>query len=118
MRKFLIVIAAIYAMCSFASHNRHVASWPENIRYVLNEVEVKPFVDDDGWILIGEVNAHSYGKENIKCNLYVREIAHRLIYRIEYNGKFYSVTKAHPNDDKDHQYCFTLNEVAYWFEVQ
>ena len=46
---------------------------------------------DEEWILIGEVTLSEYNNNSgtIKANLYVREIAKNLIYRVEYKGSYY-----------------------------
>ena len=63
------------------SLNKSSLLYPQNI------------VVDDDWILIGEMDLFYYADRwcTIKANLYVREIAQKLIYRVAYNNKFYTV---------------------------
>lgn len=72
-------------------------------------------IADDDWILIGEVTLSNYNNssEIIKANLYVREIAHNLIYRVEYKGSYYS-TRWH---DYSQTYHVTINEKTYRCDV-
>ena len=47
---------------------------------------------NDDWVLLGEVTLSNYdsGYEPIIAKLHVREIAKKLIYRVEYQGEFYA----------------------------
>lgn len=70
---------------------------------------------DEDWILIGEVTLSNYNNssETIKANLYVREVANNLIYRVEYQGTYYA-TKWHDNSNTYH---VTINEKTYRCDV-
>lgn len=70
---------------------------------------------DDNWILIGEVTLSNYNNssETIKANLYVREIANNLIYRVEYQGSYYA-TRWH---DYSNTYHVTINGITYRCDV-
>lgn len=70
---------------------------------------------DDDWILIGEVTLSNYNNstETIKANLYVREIAKKLIYRVEYQGSYYA-TRWH---DYSQTFHVTINEKTYRCDV-
>lgn len=70
---------------------------------------------DDDWILIGEVTLFNYNNssETIKANLYVREIAQNLIYRVEYQGSYYA-TRWH---DYSQTYHVTINGKTYRCDV-
>lgn len=67
------------------------------------------------WILIGEVTLSNYNNssETIKANLYVREVANNLIYRVEYQGTYYA-TRWH---DYSNTYHVTINEKTYRCDV-
>ena len=56
------------------------------------------------------------GGERLKANLYIREVAHKIIYRIEYNGKFYAVKKVH--SDSDTWFSVIIDDKYYTFYVQ
>lgn len=69
---------------------------------------------DEDWILIGEVTLSNYNTgETIKGNLYVREIANKLIYRVEYQGSYYA-TRWH---DSFQIYLVTINGKNYKCDV-
>ena len=70
---------------------------------------------DDDWILIGEVTLSNYNNssETIKANLYAREIAKNLIYRVEYQGSYYA-TRWHDNSQTYH---ITINGKTYKCDV-
>lgn len=70
---------------------------------------------DDDWILIGEVTLSNYNNssETIKANLYVREFAKNLIYRVEYQGSYYA-TRWH---DYSNTYHVTINGITYRCDV-
>lgn len=70
---------------------------------------------DENWILIGEVTLSNYNNssETIKANLYVREIANNLIYRVEYQGTYYA-TRWH---DYSKTYHVTINGITYRCDV-
>ena len=69
---------------------------------------------EDDWILIGEVTLSKYnGIGKIKANLYVREIAKKLIYRVEYQGAYYSTRWA----ENIKTYLVTINENSYICDV-
>lgn len=70
---------------------------------------------DDDWILIGEVTLSNYNNssETIKANLYVREVAKNLIYRVEYQGTYYA-TRWH---DFSQTYHITINGKTYRCDV-
>lgn len=70
---------------------------------------------DDDWILIGEVTLSNYynSSETIKANLYVREVANNLIYRVEYEGSYYA-TRWH---DYSNTYHVTINDKTYRCDV-
>lgn len=70
---------------------------------------------EEDWILIGEVtlsNIHGYS-DTIIAQLYVREIANKLIYRVGYKGDFYS-TRWH---DESKTYRVTVNGKTYRCDV-
>ncbi len=70
---------------------------------------------NDDWILLGETTLATYSSDTspINAKLYVREIAKKLIYRVEYQGQFYA-TQWH----KDSQtYYVTINGKTYKCEV-
>lgn len=70
---------------------------------------------DENWILIGEVTLsnNNNSSETIKANLYVREIANNLIYRVEYQGTYYA-TRWH---DYSKTYHVTINGITYRCDV-
>ena len=70
---------------------------------------------EDDWILIGEVTLSNYNNssETIKVNLYVREVANNLIYRVEYQGTYYA-TRWH---DYSNTYHVTINGITYRCDV-
>lgn len=70
---------------------------------------------DDDWVLIGEVTLSNFNNssETIKANLYVREIANNLIYRVEYQGTYYA-TRWHDNSQTYH---ITINDKTYRCDV-
>lgn len=70
---------------------------------------------DDDWILIGEVTLSNYNNssETIKANLYVRDVAKNLIYRVEYQGSYYA-TRWH---DYSKTYHVTINGITYRCDV-
>ena len=72
-------------------------------------------VEDDGWILIGEVTmTHVFYRDStIKADLYVREIAHSVIYRIEYGGKYYSVKSCYYIDGTLSHYETVIGKITY-----
>lgn len=107
-----------------------ISSWPTNTgttplctgTYSSESSMVK---DDDGWILIGEVSLHTrntywdekhehlYYYPDIKANLYVREIAHSVIYRIGYGGKYYAVKSCYKSDGTIECYQTVIGEITY-----
>lgn len=70
---------------------------------------------NDEWILLGEVTLSNYytGYEPITAKLYVREIAKKLIYRVEYQGEFYA-TRWHDVSKTHH---VTINGKTYRCDV-
>lgn len=81
----------------------------------LSEQNSNETTEDDGWIIIGEVtlsNIHQYS-DTIIAQLYVREIANKLIYRVGYKGDFYS-TRWH---DDSKTYHVTVNGKTYKCDV-
>ena len=70
---------------------------------------------EDDWILIGEVTLSNYNNssETIKANLYVREVANNLIYRVEYQSTYYA-TRWH---DYSNTYHVTINGITYKCDV-
>lgn len=91
-----------------------LSSWsyaPKNLN--LQQLSTAEVGDD--WILIGEVTLSNYNNssETIKANLYVREVANNLIYRVEYQGTYYA-TRWH---DYSNTYHVTINEKTYRCDV-
>lgn len=69
-----------YSMEAYAPQQKTVTNTDKSVE--------KKSDDAAGWILIGEVEL--IGRSNIKANLYVRALANRIFYRIEYAGKYYA----------------------------
>ncbi len=84
--------------------------------YTIPEERINTFSEvNDDWILLGEVTLSNYysGYEPIIAKLYVREIARKLIYRVEYQGDFYA-TSWH---DDSKTYHVTINSKTYRCDV-
>ncbi len=84
--------------------------------YTFSEERINTFIEvNDDWILLGEVTLFNYytGGEPIIAKLYVREIAKKLIYRVEYQGEFYA-TRWH---DGSKTYHVTINSKTYRCDV-
>lgn len=124
--KRVCIISLLYAICltSMAvtccpSVHSVSCSYIETCSLDTNRV-----ADDDGWILVGEVELKTwktyesekdhktYRYPNIKANLYIREIAHSVIYRIEYGGKYYAV-KTETNSNGEHKHYATIDDITY-----
>lgn len=110
MKKYLstlllitISIVSIVTLCSW--------SYSKN----LDTQQLFVIGTDDEWILIGEVTLSNYyeSSETIKANLYVREVANNLIYRVEYQGAYYA-TRWH---DYSKTYHVTINDKTYRCDV-
>ena len=125
MKKILFVTFALMLTANmFAKQSWPAQSWPEH-RWSQHLVELNnsgetPAGDDD-WILVGEVVlsvSYRQVSNTVKANLYIREVANKIIYRIEYNGKFYAVGKGYNKVDNDTYYYVTIGNVTYYFNVQ
>lgn len=84
--------------------------------YSFPDARVSAYTEvNDDWILLGEVTLSNYysGYEPIIAKLYVREIAKKLIYRVEYQGEYYA-TRWH-EDSKT--YHVTINGKTYRCDV-
>lgn len=110
----LLLTVNSFAIASCPTDSCPIASWPDTFTNILSHENA---ANDDDWILVGEVVLRNVSP-NLKANLYIREVAHKIIYRIEYNGKFYVVVKQLPNDDNDKVYMVTINGKTYHFDVQ
>lgn len=91
-----------------------MSSWSYN-PIVPVSAHVSEDTADDNWILIGEVTLSNYNNssETIKANLYVREVANSLIYRVEYQSSYYA-TRWH---DYSNTYHVTINGTTYRCDV-
>lgn len=73
---------------------------------------------DDEWIFIGEISLHrgtpgTMGYEQLPTKLYVREIAKKLVYRVEYNGKYYA-----PRFDASNKtYSVTIDKITWRCDI-
>ena len=109
MKRFLFT--AIFTSMSFIN-----VMTADIIPYSYSEGRVNTFskVNDD-WIFLGEVTLSNYssGYEPIIAKLYVREIARKLIYRVEHQGVFYA-TIWHDNSKTYH---VTINSKTYICDV-
>lgn len=89
---------------------------PITLPYSVPEERVNAFSEaNDDWVLLGEVtlsNCHP-GNESIIAKLHVREIAKKLIYRVEYQGEFYASTW----HDESSTYHVTINGQTYRCDV-
>ena len=113
MKRFCIIsLLSTICLSSLA-----VTSWPtsHSVSYSCIEtfsLDTNRVKDDDGWILVGEVELIAWQTPNIKANLYIREIAHSVIYRIEYGGKYYAV-KTETYGNGEHKHYATINDITY-----
>lgn len=110
MRRFFLL--AIFTCLSFINV---MTAW-SNTPYSFPEERINTFAEvNDDWILLGEVTLSNYysGYEPIIAKLYVREIAKKLIYRVEYQGEFYA-TRWH---DDSKTYHVTINGKTYRCDV-
>lgn len=115
MKKICTITILAVVTFTFAS----VPSLPANSYFMpvctgSSSLDISRVVEDDGWILIGEVTLSNYylGNEPIVAKLYVREIAKKLIYRVEYQGVFYA-TRWH---EKSNTYHVTINGETYIYD--
>jgi len=118
----LVLVALLLTVNLFAIANRPtdswpIASWPTIFSNTLN-LSNENTTNDDEWILVGEIVLYQYGHADLKANLYIREVAHKIIYRIEYSGKFYAASNSYPEDDKNTTYDVTINDKKYYFYIQ
>ncbi len=84
--------------------------------YSFPDEKVSDFTEvNDDWILLGEVVLSNYnpGYEPIIAKLHVREIAKKLIYRVEYQGEFYATRWK----DDSKTYLVTINGKTYRCDV-
>ena len=111
MKKSLFTLSLIMAL---ATTIISLCSW-DYAPLELTSYNSTNITADDDWILIGEVTLSNYynSRETVKANLYVREIAQNLIYRLEYQGSFYA-TRWH-NDSNT--YHVTINGITYRCDV-
>lgn len=125
MKRIALVLVALlltinlFAIASWPTDSWPVASWPTTFSNTHN-LSNENATNDDEWILVGEV-VLTYFKDyedTLKANLYIREVAHKIIYRIEYNGKFYAIRKFYQEDDRDTRYLVTIEDKSYFFHVQ
>ena len=109
MKKYLLSILLIFSsICSIK------AVCPISFERNMFTKAIGNNVNEDEWIFIGEVTLSRYnGSETIKANLYVREIAKKLIYRVEYQGINYATRWA----DNIKTYLVTINEKTYVCDV-
>lgn len=106
-----LIIIAVVMICVTAN----IAATNIMMESNLSEQNSNKTTEDDGWIIIGEVtlsNIHQYS-DTIIAQLYVREIANKLIYRVGYKGDFYS-TRWH---DDSKTYHVTVNGKTYRCDV-
>jgi hypothetical protein len=110
----LLLTVNSFAIASCPTDSCPIASWPDTCQFILSNENV---TDDDGWILVGEVRLHYWrnAEGDLIADLYIREVAHKIIYRIQYNGKFYAVTK---DDREDTKYWVNVDQKSYFFNVQ
>lgn len=112
----LLLAVNSFAIVSWPTDSWPIASWPETCQIILSNENV---TDDDGWILVGEVRLYPRGRGNAKgeliADLYIREVANKIIYRIKYNETYYAVQKSN-SDEKG--YFATIGDGTYYFEVQ
>lgn len=107
-----IFLTAIFTCLSFLNVMTASSITP----YSFSEEWINAFSEpNDDWILLGEVTLSNYylGYEPIIAKLYVREIAKKLIYRVEYRGEFYA-TRWH---DDSKSYHVTINGKTYRCDV-
>lgn len=125
MKKILFVTFSLMLTASvFSKQSWPVQSWPKH-SWSQNLVELNNSggtpTSDDGWILVGEMllsTSYRQVSNTVTANLYIREVANKIIYRIEYNGKFYAVGKGYNKVDNDTYYYVTIGKVTYFFNVQ
>ena len=123
-KMFFIIFVLMLTVNSFAKQSWPMESCPEYC-WFQNLVEQnnreKNLTNDDDWILVGEVllsDGYRQAQKQIKANLYIREVANKIIYRIEYNGKFYAVSKSYSQATNETYYYVTIGNETYYFHVQ
>ena len=103
-----VSVTAIFALCSW--DNAPLKSSASSSTYLITT--------DDDWILIGEISLYTgipgtVGYKQLPARLYVRTLADKLIYRVEYNGKYY----APRFDASTKTHSVTINEITYRCDV-
>lgn len=80
--------------------------------------------EDNRWIQIGEVTCYPQkgNGERIYGNLQMMEIGDKIVYRLEYNGQYYSIRHNHyesrtrqigTNSHEVNEYLVSINGVSY-----
>lgn len=123
-KMFFATLALVFSISAFAKHSWPMGSlleqsWSLNLLELNNSGET--LAGDDDWILVGEVVlsvSYRQVSNTVKANLYIREVANKIIYRIEYNGNFYAVGKGYNEVDNVTYYYVTIGNVTYYFNVQ
>ena len=74
---------------------------------------------DEGWILIGTVDLkNSNGNTICSGQLYIREVAQSLIYRVKYNEGNYSASPTNKTlKGDDNEYYVTIGGLTLYFKV-
>ena len=124
-KMFFATLALVFSISAFAKHSWPMGSLLEQ-SWSLNLLEQnnceKTLAGDDDWILVGEVRLsvsyRNFLNNGVRANLYIREVANKIIYRIEYNGNFYAVGKGYNEVDNVTYYYVTIGNVTYYFNVQ
>ena len=110
MRRFILI--AILTCLSFL---QTMTVW-STIPCAFSERAVNALSEaNDDWVLLGEITLSNYNQssDTIIAKLYVREIAKKLIYRVEYHGELYA-TRWH---DYSKTYHVTINGKTYRCDV-
>lgn len=105
MRRYIIV-TALFIVTSLAWS----ATW-QPLCLHNSEAIIAKRAEGEEWILLGETPLSNYSQNDdvITAKLYLREIATKLIYRVEYQGRFYATRW----DKELKSLLVTINEYTY-----
>lgn len=110
MRRYIIA-TALFIVTSLAWS----ATWLPLCLPNAEALQVAVRTEDDDWILLGETPLSNYYQNDdvITAKLYLREIATKIIYRVEYQARYYATRW-----DKDSKSLIvTINEKTYKCDV-
>lgn len=103
MQLKLITLAAIVFLSAAVNETRVVAA-PSSV-----SAPLQVSASENNWIEIGHVSIHDYPNYTYDVTLYAMYLGERMLYRVEYEGYFYSVVPNPYYGDTSKNSCYFPN---------